>query len=654
MNGKTIKHVAIALLFAASAFVFVNPTPARAQEAVDEAAFINVLKSDASWLEKQTVCRALRVRGTEASVPALAALLPDEKLSQLARFALEGMQYPEAGKALRDAIAVTEGAPRMGVIISLGARRDQEAAPLIIPFLLDKSLRDGDAIALDTAKAAAGALGRIASPIAVSALLDARRYAPKSVIPAVAEGLLAAGDYLTREDKGEKAAAIYEELLKSRWAEYVQAGAFHGLAFAEPDKAPKRVADALDGKDPLFRDIASRIVAETSGEETTLFYSNLLKKLPEGGQSALLRGLASRKDPAARPAVVAVLTHAKPEGELAVVKALSALGNAQDVPALAKRAGSTDDALAKAASATLVALQGDDVTAAIESAFPVSSAASRAKLLDILSTRRSEKTAQLAESVINDEDAALRTAGLRALVSVGAKEQVPAVIAALAKIADAGERTAAEKALGAMCSRSSADTEPLLLDALNGAGTGTKIALLRTLARLGGPKALDAVLAGISDADADASGESVRLLADWETLDAAPRLLELAKGEDLTQQVLALRGYVRLAGTEQSVEQRSKMLADAMTLVRRPDEKKLVVGAYGAMPTQESLDVLRSCFEDAAVQNEAASGIIAVASELGKNADLKPKAIEALKAVIEKAADPGIRDNASKALAGLQ
>ena len=75
---------------------------AAAQDVPDEAALINAIKSDAPWLDKQTACRALRIKGTAASVPALAALLPDEKLSHMARYALESMPYPEAGQALRD------------------------------------------------------------------------------------------------------------------------------------------------------------------------------------------------------------------------------------------------------------------------------------------------------------------------------------------------------------------------------------------------------------------------------------------------------------------------------------------------------------------------------------------------------------------------
>ncbi|HNR32999.1 MAG TPA: hypothetical protein PKI11_19060, partial [Candidatus Hydrogenedentes bacterium] len=60
-----------------------------AEQSADEARLIEVLKSDAGWPEKQEACRALRQQGTTKAVPTLAALLGDERLSHMARYALE-------------------------------------------------------------------------------------------------------------------------------------------------------------------------------------------------------------------------------------------------------------------------------------------------------------------------------------------------------------------------------------------------------------------------------------------------------------------------------------------------------------------------------------------------------------------------------------
>ena len=52
--------------------------PAVAEELPSEASLIAVLQSDADWGEKQAACRYLRRIGTEESIPALVALLPQQ------------------------------------------------------------------------------------------------------------------------------------------------------------------------------------------------------------------------------------------------------------------------------------------------------------------------------------------------------------------------------------------------------------------------------------------------------------------------------------------------------------------------------------------------------------------------------------------------
>ena len=617
-----------------------------ADEIPDEATLIGVVQGNAGWLEKQEACRGLRQVGTAACIPALAALLPDKDLSHMARYALEAMPYPEAGKALRDALAKAEGAPKAGIVISLGVRRDPEAVPLLIVLLKDPDT--------DTARAALGALGRIATPDAAGALRAFEPTISEAMRPALAEGLLAAGQYLAQDGKGDFAVPIYEDLLAATWPMQIRMGAFRGQAFAEPGKAPQRLLAALSGDAPLFRDLAAEIVGETSGAETTKLYAEALPKLAPAGQAALARGLAVRKDLAGRPAVVQAMQSSDKGVKLAAVKALAVLGGASDVAVLAGFLAADDNDLVSAAATTLTALKGDTIDPAIAATFADAPAVARVKLLELLVNRHADQALPLAIKGLAESDVTVRVAGLRALAPLGDKEQVPLILAALPKADDASERAAIEKALNAIAARQGEDVLPLALSAMNGARPESRVVLLHVLARIGGPKPLDAVLAALKDADAAISDDAMHLLADWTTLDAAPQLLELAKSDDLNRQVLALRGYVRLAGTEPSPDQKARMLTTAMGLVKRADEKKLVLGAWGTVMTPQSLEVLAPYLDDAAVQNEAASAIAAVATELAKNPDLKTKATDALKAVVEKCSEPSIKDRAQKALAPLQ
>ncbi len=616
---------------------------AAAQDVPDETALIGVLQGNAGWQEKDAACRALREKSTVAAVPALAALLIDKELSHAARYALEPMPFAEAGQALRNALGKTEGALKAGMAISLGVRRDVEAVPLLISLMKDANA--------DVARAALGALGRIATVPAVDALMGCD--APEAVRPALAEALLTAGEHLAKAGEEEQAVKIYRLLQTKKWPVHVRMGAFRGLVYCEKGKMPELVIGAMKGKEPALRDMAAQIVAEAKGTDLTPVFVEGLQKLPSKGQVAMLRGLADRNDRVARPAVVKLITTSDAEVKLAVVKALATLGNGEDVAALAGLLASDDVEMAKAALGTLVALKGDDINPAIAAAFAGASSGIRARLLDLATERRAEEAVPLAAQSLADAELAVRIAALRTLTPLGTQAQVPALLEVLAKAKDDSERSSVAKALGGIASRAGEGLLPTLLDAMNGATVESRVVLLRVVARVGGAGALEAVRVALSSAEAPIAEESVRLLSEWPSLDAAPVLLELAKSADLGRQVLGLRGYVRLAGIEPSVETKSKMLVDAMALVKRPDEKKVVLGGWGAVATLQALDVLMPYLDDADVRNEAGVAITAVAGQLGKLAANKPRASEALQAVIDKCADSGIRERATKSLKSL-
>ena len=67
----------------------------------------------------------------------LAALLPDKELTSWARTALEVIPDPAADDALRSAMATLQGRTLIGVINSIGFRRDAQAVPGLTGRLKD-------------------------------------------------------------------------------------------------------------------------------------------------------------------------------------------------------------------------------------------------------------------------------------------------------------------------------------------------------------------------------------------------------------------------------------------------------------------------------------------------------------------------------------
>ena len=85
------------------------------------------MQSDAKLPAKEYICRQLALIGTARCVPVLVAMLPDTELSDCALFALEAIPVVSVNKALRAALRTADGNPRVGIVNTLGERRDRKA-----------------------------------------------------------------------------------------------------------------------------------------------------------------------------------------------------------------------------------------------------------------------------------------------------------------------------------------------------------------------------------------------------------------------------------------------------------------------------------------------------------------------------------------------
>ena len=185
--------------------------PARAAENQDSAALAAVLKSDAPKAEKAITCKRLAVFGNQDAVSALAPLLEDAELASWARIALEAIPGPAADKALLDAIDKVNGRLLIGVINSIGVRRNAEAVDA-----LAKALKHDDG---EVTSAAAAALGKIGDAKATATLEAALKDAPDGVRSAVAEGCVLCAELMMESGKPEAAAKLYDRIRPGRRAQ---------------------------------------------------------------------------------------------------------------------------------------------------------------------------------------------------------------------------------------------------------------------------------------------------------------------------------------------------------------------------------------------------------------------------------------------------
>jgi HEAT repeat protein len=182
-----------------------------------ERELLAILKSANSEKDKADACMELARVGTRESVAPLAALLTDEKLAHMARYALEPMPEPAVDESLREALSRLSGRPLIGVIGSIGVRKDTRAVSALRTRLDDPNA--------SVVQAAARALGNIGTADAVHALEDALPKASAASRLDFYEGLLRCAEARSGHGETDAALAIYDRLSVPQSPKNVREGA---------------------------------------------------------------------------------------------------------------------------------------------------------------------------------------------------------------------------------------------------------------------------------------------------------------------------------------------------------------------------------------------------------------------------------------------
>ena len=611
------------------------------QYAPIEARLIAVLEAPGATLPgKQFACQMLRTVGSAQCVPAVSRLLTDEKLSHVARQVFQDLRDPAVDEALRQALARTQGDLRLGIVHTLGDRRNRSSLEAI------SALAAGADEA--TARAALNALGKIGGAPAADAL--ERLQTPGSLRGAWADASLRCAAGLAATGDAGRAQRIAQSLFEGDYPLAVRAGAFGALVQAQREQAAPLILKTLSAGEALLKRAALGAVLTVPGHAATQAFAQGLATLPPEGKVVLLGGLASRGDGEGLTLRVNQLaTDENPAVREAAIRSLGRLGDVSSVPALAAALKEKD--FAAGVTQTLIELQGAGVTAALIQQAQAEDATVRQGVLAVLAERRQTEALPAVRLALNDADAMTRRVALKTLATLGTQEDLTTLagkILASKDEADRGQMAQAMSDIGARINDKAARSAPVL-QAFAKADAPAKMALLAVLSSLGGEPALQAVRAALAG-DAGLRKTALRALADWP--DAAPMadLLTMAKGDpDKASQVLALRGYIRMVGQSGGrADQKIQCYREALGLCAQPEQKRLVLAGLAEVAHADALKMVEPFLDDAALQREAFVSYEKIAEALAGRQPAMAKA--ALQRVVAQTTDNGLRNKARKAL----
>jgi len=567
------------------------------------ARLIALIESKTATVEsKGLACQLIPLVASASAVKPLTALMGDPKTASPARGALQRLSSPEAAKALREAMGKATGSAKVGLINSIGARRDAEATAALKALTTDKNA--------EIASAAIAALGEIGTADAVAALTDKKLKPTDALLDALLQ---------SAETNASSATSVYKRLSTAEDNNWKWAG-LTGLAKSSPAVALAPLMNILDGDKPKQQVRALSLLATLPGKKVTQAMTARLAKSPASGKILLLDALAQRDpDQTAAAEIAALLNNEDAAVKTAAIAALGKIGGIRQVEALVKIAAAENN---QAARASLASLPDKKVNVLLQVGIASARAAIRIELIAAAAARGAANTIPVMLAAATDPDAKVRQAACKGLAQLAGKNELPKLVAILVK-APATDHQALSQAILATGSRieDNATVSKAILVGLKNADGKPAAALLKTVAYFGGADALKAASKRIDSKDKIVSDAALRAITNWPSAEACDTLLKIIRHTDnTTHRILSMRAYFRLAPLS---EDPAAALATIRKRVKTPAEKQMMLSAIAGSASTDSLAMAVSMLSDPDVTSESALAVIAIAQQL---AGQSPKA----------------------------
>jgi HEAT repeat protein len=575
-----------------------------------EARLLQFLQSDATAAGKEAVSIQLSLIATEKSIPALSAMLLHPETAEMARYALARIPGSKADDALRKALDETSGTVKIGIINSLGERRDAKAVPMLqsLPTSSDPGI----------AAAAIDALGNIANRQALDALNAARGKVSGPLQKPVLEAYLQCAGRLAQSGDKNDALTVYKRLLSEQVSPMAHVAALNGIASVEGKNALATLSAQNGSQEPEVQDAAIRLIAGIPGRDSTVALMDRFGSLPAPAQVRLLAALAEHGDVTARPLLTQAAKGNSAAVRTAALAGLGKLGDEGSVGLLAEAAASGQTAEQAAGRQSLSELRGPGIDTAIVAAIGASSGNVKAELILAADERGSTAAAGALIQAVHQSDPDVRRSALRALRNVAGPAQVPALLE-IVKTSEAPDRDATQ-ALAAALKRSPPAEMSRAISAYKATSSlAPRLALIEAMGQTSSGDVLALLRDCLKDSNPEIERGAILALTGWADPAPLPDLLAIAKtSADPTLQVLSVRGCLKLiaAPSQHPIRESAKLLAGVMPLAKQPAEKKAVLALLPVYPCEESLQVAQDSLGDQTVANEAKASVERIKSAL--------------------------------------
>ena len=554
----------------------------------------------------------IQLAGGAESLEPLSRFLSDQRLAEPSVQALLAIRAPGTDKVLLRALGHSGEANAITFLKALGELRIREATGRIVPFASsqDEKIREAGLFALAN-------IGDPRTEFLLTRIDIAS--SPRERASAASRYLLFARR-LSESGQKSDALRIGRSLLAKCTGpdeSQVRSAALTLLTQVSGKDSLPDLVEAMDSPDPAFRERALDLSLEIPGEDATAQWMAKAAEVSPEAHEQIIRMLGRRADRTALGFIKEGLKSDDKAIRTAAIDAATWIAESDIAADLAPLWQSAEEEEAQALEKAFLSFPMEVAVSEVVKAFDSASLPAKAAIIKILGERGAREHAGIVLVAAGNEDPNIRKKALAALEAVVRGEDLPLTIRLLQAAAERSEIGPLQNALAASAQQSN-DREnmaDLVIKALLEARGQKRIDLLRPLGRIGGEKALRAVVAETQSTDPQVRSVAIYTLANWPEYKAAEELLKIARAEDSTAGrkfvYLALQGSIRLiTESGDAAEKKLALIEDALVIAREPAETNIVLGGLGRIRSGESLSTIAGYLEDPVLQDKAARSAI--------------------------------------------
>jgi HEAT repeat protein len=561
---------------------------------------------------KQFLIFQLQQFGKDDAVPCLEKYLMNKDLAGAAARALAQIKSPMAQKVLFKALPNSTGDIQLSLIEALGYVQYKTAVPSIIKLANTTNEKQRKVVLYSLAQIGDATAAKLLQTAAQKANFTYDNTNATSSYILYLQQLakvnkLLAGQYATKLMQD----AATGNQLHTRIAALKLSTDING------QKSLPLLYAAMQDKDIKYRAAALKFAASYQPAATNAEWIKLLNTVSPEAQVQILAFISQTANKSTLPSLKKFMQSNDESVRIAAIAAVAKVGQQESLPTLLTAMEKGNAATIEACKNAIQLIHGDALTTQVANALTRMTPAGKVALLNVLKARSADNAAGNVFTEINNNDAAVHEAAVKALPAVVMQKDLPQIFTLLnaSKPEDVSYYQQAIINATAGIKDTAARTQ-LILQQVAKESNDKKSLYFNVLAAIGGSKALNELQTAFVNGDDQTKSAAVIALSKASGAHTARALIKIASTTTNTvYKETALNGYIDIIRKSSfPSDQKLLMLQDAMELATTTKQKQTILDEAGDCKSFTALTFAGKYLDDEAVQQEAALSVLNIAS----------------------------------------